>query len=110
MSLLSTHAYDWRNANFRLTVFVDPTLSYAFVGQIKTTFIGLVSYEGDSGSWCDDNGNLNTLNISANFGFSADFQQVRLYGGYNMDLTDINKSDNSTTKISGFFDGVGRTL
>lgn len=96
--------------DLKLSVFAGATLSYAFVGQTKTTLSGIINSESDPSSWYGDNGNYNPLNLSGTFGLCFSYQQFRLFGGYNMGLMDINKSDNSTTKTSGLFFGLGMAL
>ena len=96
--------------DLKLSVFAGATVSYAFVGQTKTTLSGLINSEGDPSSWYGDNGSYNPLNLSGTFGLCFSYQQFRLFGGYNMGLMDIDKNDNTTTKTSGLFFGLGMAL
>ena len=97
--------------DLRMAVFAGATVSYAFVGQTKTTITGsVVNTDPDPVSWYGDNGSYNPLNLSGTFGLCFSYQQFRLFGGYNMGLMDLDKNDNTTTKTSGLFVGLGMAL
>ena len=101
------------SSQISFTLFAGPKLSYTFMG--KTKYEGnVVGISGTSESdWFANNAgdlNLKPFNVSATFGLALGFQQFQLFGGYNYGLLDVDNSDNSTTKISGPFFGIGFNL
>ena len=99
---------------FKLAVFVGPTVSYGFSGNCHWTATGSVLGIGGAGNgdvpFYGDNGNWKNLELSGTVGVCVNFSDFRLFGGYNMGLLNIDKRDNYSTKGSNIFFGVGYTL
>lgn len=91
--------------NVKVTPFVGPMVSFALSGKTKSS--GLVNNTDD---WYDNNSNLSRFNLSVLGGVNIKYVRLNLFGGYQMGLLDLNKSDNSTLKTSGFFVGLGYDL
>ncbi len=91
--------------NVKVTPFVGPMVSFALSGKTKSS--GLVNTTDD---WYDNNSNLSRFNLSVLGGVNIKYVRLNLFGGYQMGLLDLNKSDNSTLKTSGFFVGLGYDL
>lgn len=98
----------------KLSVFVGPTFSYALSGKTKTTttvtLLGSTTTDVSESDWYGNNSNRNNLDVSATFGVALDFNQLRLFGGYNMGLLNLTTADNTTLKGSNIFVGVGYAL
>ena len=93
--------------DLKLSVFLGPTISYALSGKTVATAAGT---EITSDWYKEDEGNMSPFDLSGTIGINVDFSGIRLYGGYNMGLLNLNKSDNWTTKGSNIFIGVGYSL
>ena len=94
-------------SDLKTTVFAGPKLSYGL--SAKTKYEGSVLGIGGSTeqNWYDANGmNLKQFNISATFGLVFEYNQFRLFGGYNYGLLDMDNANTKTT-INGLFFGLG---
>ncbi len=101
--------------DLKLSVFLGPTVSYALSGKDKlegtNSIVGLTFSNGGESNWYDENeGNRSALDISGTAGLCLTFSSYRIYGGYNMGLLNTNKNDNTTTKGSNLFIGLGLNL
>ncbi len=98
--------------DFVIAPFFGPTFSYGISGKKK--------YEGDiletevsrdGEDWYDgDNSPMNRLDVSLTVGLSLNFTDFRFYGGYNMGLLDLDKSDDISVKARTWFVGLGYML
>lgn len=99
-------------SDLKLSVFAGPKVSYYFYGMTK--YEGNVLGFGGSSEedWFDESGLIkyNALNVSGTFGLAFEYQQFRLYGGYNYGLLDMDNNSNSKTTIGGLFFGLGMAL
>ena len=95
----------------KVSVFAGAVFGYGLSGQTK--FEGNVVGIGGNSTvdWYDANGivNYKRLNISGAFGAVFTYNQFRLFGGYDLGLTDIDNA-NTTTKTNGIFVGIGVIL
>lgn len=98
----------------KIGAFAGPTVSYALSGNSHVTTSGSVAGLGGSGEsdypWYGDNGDWKNLELGGTVGVFATMNSIRLFGGYNMGLLNIDKRDNYSTKGSNIFFGVGYAL
>lgn len=93
--------------DFKVSVFLGPTVSYALSGSTENT-VGSVAVTTD---WYNENeGNMSALDMSLTAGACLTFSDFRLFGGYNMGLLNLSKTDNTTMKGSNIFVGLGYNL
>lgn len=106
------------NNNFAITPFVGPMLSFAAMGNTKTTIMaGNTQLSNTDQSWYGEDGNyylygpFKRFNLYAVFGGNIRLASFNIYGGYRLGLLNILKdSDSVTMKTNGFFVGLGFTL
>ena len=102
------------NSALKLSVFVGPTISYALAGNTHTTttvtVLGSNSVTESDSDWYGDNSNRKKLDVAATIGLNVQYNQFRLFGGYNMGLLNLTSADNTTLKASNIFIGVGMAL
>ena len=98
--------------NVKISPFVGPMVSFALSGQTKTTtHENILDTNTESTSdWYGDNSNRSRLNLSLMFGANLKYVRLNIFGGYQMGLLDLNKSDNGTLKTNGVFVGLGYDL
>lgn len=98
--------------NFAITPFVGPMVSFAAMGNTKTTIMaGNTQLSNTDHSWYGEDGSLKRFNLYAVFGGNIRLASFNIYGGYRLGLLNILKnSDSVTTKTNGFFVGIGFTL
>ncbi len=92
----------------KLVPFLGPTVSFALVGNDKSSPLGVdVTTE-----WYGDDGDsdYSRLNLYGTAGLSIYFNQYRIFGGYNLGLLDLHKNSNVEKKSSGFFVGLGMDI
>ena len=94
------------NRDIKVTPFVGPMLSLALAGNSKVS----VGSNTTTTNWYGDNSNQNRFNLYAVFGADLKFNQFNVFGGYRLDLLDLNSSDNIILKTNGLFVGLGYTL
>ena len=91
-------------SDFKLSAFVGPTISFAVMGKSKVTILGTET-ETD---WYENDDNYSRLNVYGTVGLSLCYRgQYRLFGGYNLGLLDLDKSDNTKFTSGGLFVGLG---
>ncbi|MBO7465539.1 MAG: outer membrane beta-barrel protein [Bacteroidales bacterium] len=98
----------------RLSLFAGATLNFAMAGNTHYTVTGTVlsiskTVESDY-DWYGENSDNDPLNLSATFGLNLTYMKFSLFGGYNMGLLDMNKSDNVKTTTGAYFVGLGFNL
>ena len=102
------------NSALKLSVFVGPTISYALAGNTHntttTTLLGNTSTSENDYDWYGENSNRKKLDVAATIGLNVQYNQFRLFGGYNMGLLNLSSADNTTLKASNIFIGVGMAL
>lgn len=98
--------------DFKISVFVGPTISYALSGSSRVTNVtaGTTVLDATSNWYKEDEGNMNAFDLSGTIGVNLTFSGIRVFGGYNMGLLNLSKADNTTMKSSNFFVGVGYAL
>ena len=98
----------------KLSAFAGPTFSYAVYGNTHvtstTTILGVSSTSETDYAMYGDNSTNNRLDITAAFGLQFQYNDIRLFGGYRIGLTDLNTNDNVKTTSSGLFVGLGYNL
>lgn len=95
----------------KLSVFAGPTISYALSGNTKTTISGAGLLDGTTeANWYGDNSDLKQLDVAVTFGAAVTFSDIKIFGGYNMGLLNLNGADGYTMKGSNLFIGVGYNL
>lgn len=102
------------NGSLKLSVFVGPTISYALAGNTHntttTTLLGSNSVSESDADWYGENSTRKKLDVAATIGLNVQYNQFRLFGGYNMGLLNLSSADNTTRKASNIFVGVGMAL
>ena len=102
------------NSDLKVSLFVGPTLTYALSGNThNTTTVTVLGSENVSESdndWYGDNTDRKKLDVAATIGVNVQYNQFRLFGGYNMGLLNLTTADNTTLKASNVFFGVGMAL
>ena len=98
----------------KLSAFAGPTFSYAVYGNTHVTstatILGVSSTSETDYAMYGDNSTNNRLDITAAFGLQFQYNDIRLFGGYRIGLTDLNTNDNVKTTSSGLFVGLGYNL
>ena len=97
----------------KLSVFAGPTISYALSGNTKTTVSGSPAglLDGTTeANWYGDNSDLKKLDVALSLGAAVTFSDIKIFGGYNMGLLNLNGADGYTMKGSNLFIGVGYNL
>lgn len=99
-------------SNVKVTPFVGPMATLALSGKTKTiTHENILDTDSEhTTDWYGDSSNRSRFNLSVLGGVNIKYVRLNLFGGYQMGLLDLNKSDNSTLKTSGFFVGLGYDL
>ena len=94
--------------DIKISVFLGPTFSLGLSGSSKLT---IANVEGDPVDWYDKDGiNRSRFDIAGTAGLSVSFQGIRLFGGYNMGLLNLDSDDNTTIKGRNWFIGLGYAL
>lgn len=98
----------------KLSVFVGPTISFALAGNTHTTVtatvLGASSTTESDADWYDSNSDLKKLDIGGTIGANLQYNDFRLFGGYNLGLLNTTGADNYTRKASNWFIGIGYSL
>lgn len=91
--------------DMKISLFLGPTFSYAVFGQTKTT----VGNTETTAEWYGDDGDANysRFSIYGTAGIAIDYSNFRLFGGYNLGLTNRHSTDGVEIKGSGLFVGLG---
>lgn len=93
----------------KLSVFAGPTISYALSGTNKVEGTPAGVLDGES-NWYDDNSTLKQLDVALTFGAAITFSDIKIFGGYNMGLLNLDGATDHTMKGSNLFIGVGYNL
>lgn len=101
-------------SNLKLVPFIGATISYGLSGNCHWTATGSVlgiggATEGDVPFYGED-GNWKNLELGGTIGVCVNFNDFRLFGGYNMGLVNMDKRDNYTAKGTNVFFGLGYAL
>lgn len=98
----------------KLSAFAGPALSYAVYGNThvttNTNILGTTSTTENDYSMYGGNSSNERFDLSIAFGLAFQYSDFRLFGGYRIGLLDLNNNDNTSTKTSGFFVGLGMDL
>lgn len=98
----------------KISVFLGPTFSYALSGNTHTTttvtLLGNTSTSESDNNWYGDNTNLKKLDLGGTIGVNVQYNDFRLFGGYNMGLLNTTSADNTVRKSSNYFFGIGYCL
>ena len=94
----------------KISVFAGPTITYALSG--KTTNVTTVAgtETNSETDWYGDNSDLKKLDVALSLGAAVTISDIKIFGGYNMGLLNLNGADGYTMKGSNLFIGVGYNL
>ena len=92
----------------RIALFVGPVFSYALKGNTNIT--ENVLNTNTNVNWYGENSNNNQFDLMGAAGAALEFKTFRLFGGYRMGFTDLDKRDKVKTTTSGIFVGLGYLL
>lgn len=98
----------------KISVFVGPTVSYALSGNTHTTttvnVLGTVTTKKSDSDWYGDNSSRKKLDIGGTIGVNLQYNDLRIFGGYNLGLLNTTDASNYTLKGSNYFVGIGYLL
>ena len=102
-------------SGIKLYLMAGPTISYALFGKTKwdanANVLGALNLGSDGeDDWYEEDDKYNKFDIAATFGACLDFNNIKVYGGYNLGLLNLSSADNTTRKSSNLFIGLGYSL
>ena len=112
--VLLNYGFDVSNG-VKLSILAGPTFSLALSGSTHTVInasgygTGLTLYDGTA-NWYDENAKNNTFDISGTLGLCLNFNNILIFGGYNMGLLNLSTADKTVRKANAFFVGAGYAL
>ena len=98
--------------NVKVTPFVGPMVSFGLSGKtVASQHGGITGLDFEETlDWYGDDAMLKRLNLSVMGGVNLKYIRMNLFAGYQMGLLDIDTFNDTTTKTSGFFVGLGYDL
>lgn len=106
--LLLNYTFPLKN-DFKIGVFAGPLMSFGISYRQKQTdpetFEVVNTYNVYDTKISELGRKRFEMNVAA--GLSVHYKMFMIYGGYRFGLNDLDKMDSTTTKIRGFFVGIG---
>ena len=107
--LLVNYTYPIKH-DFKIGAFAGPVVSVG-IGYTEKHYLEKLNdpgnYEIVSSTELYDTGARKRVEMNVAAGVSLHYREFMLYGGYSFGFNDLDKSDSYTTRVRGFFVGIG---